>query len=112
MVNYHIPQGFELQMQVVYAWEPIWAKEPPSCRLVFVNFNAGTLGNAMIEGRVSAGVIVGEDSDVGGGASIMRLSGGNEHVISVGKILLCKFRHRDFIGRWLYCGGGCLYNRW
>ena len=37
----------------------------------FVNFNAGTLGNAMVEGRISAGVIVGKDSDIGGGASIM-----------------------------------------
>ena len=37
----------------------------------FVNFNAGTLGNAMVEGRISAGVVVGADTDVGGGASIM-----------------------------------------
>jgi len=52
----------------------------------FVNYNAGTLGKAMIEGRVSAGVIVGEGSDVGGGASIMgTLSGGGNQVISVGK---------------------------
>ena len=51
----------------------------------FVNFNAGTLGNAMVEGRISAGVVVGEDSDVGGGASIMgTLSGGGSEVISVG----------------------------
>ncbi|MEK9726482.1 MAG: DapH/DapD/GlmU-related protein [Candidatus Margulisiibacteriota bacterium] len=52
----------------------------------FVNFNAGTLGNAMVEGRISAGVIVGDDSDIGGGASIMgTLSGGNNVVISIGK---------------------------
>jgi 2,3,4,5-tetrahydropyridine-2-carboxylate N-succinyltransferase len=52
----------------------------------FVNFNAGTLGNAMIEGRISAGVIVGDGSDVGGGASIMgTLSGGGTEVISVGE---------------------------
>jgi 2,3,4,5-tetrahydropyridine-2-carboxylate N-succinyltransferase len=51
-----------------------------------VNFNAGTLGNAMIEGRISAGVIVGDGSDVGGGASIMgTLSGGGTEVISVGE---------------------------
>ena len=51
----------------------------------FVNFNAGTLGNAMVEGRISAGVVVGADSDVGGGASIMgTLSGGGKEVISVG----------------------------
>jgi 2,3,4,5-tetrahydropyridine-2-carboxylate N-succinyltransferase len=52
----------------------------------FVNFNAGTLGSSMIEGRVSAGVVVGDGSDVGGGASIMgTLSGGGKQVISVGE---------------------------
>jgi 2,3,4,5-tetrahydropyridine-2-carboxylate N-succinyltransferase len=52
----------------------------------FVNFNAGTLGASMIEGRVSAGVVVGDGSDVGGGASIMgTLSGGGRQVISIGE---------------------------
>ena len=52
----------------------------------FVNFNAGTLGNAMVEGRISAGVVVGADTDLGGGASIMgTLSGGGKEVISVGE---------------------------
>lgn len=52
----------------------------------FVNFNAGTLGASMVEGRISAGVVVGDGSDVGGGASIMgTLSGGGTQVISVGK---------------------------
>jgi 2,3,4,5-tetrahydropyridine-2-carboxylate N-succinyltransferase len=52
----------------------------------FVNFNAGTLGTAMVEGRISAGVTVGDGSDVGGGASIMgTLSGGGKAVISVGE---------------------------
>ncbi|MET1037125.1 MAG: 2,3,4,5-tetrahydropyridine-2,6-dicarboxylate N-succinyltransferase [Aeromicrobium sp.] len=52
----------------------------------FVNFNAGTLGTAMVEGRISAGVTVGNGSDVGGGASIMgTLSGGGKAVISVGE---------------------------
>ena len=52
----------------------------------FVNFNAGTLGAAMIEGRISAGVVIGENSDLGGGASTMgTLSGGNEIKISVGE---------------------------
>jgi len=51
----------------------------------FVNFNAGTLGHAMIEGRISAGVVVGDGSDVGGGASIMgTLSGGGKQVIGIG----------------------------
>ena len=52
----------------------------------YVNFNAGTLGTAMVEGRISAGVIVDDGSDVGGGASIMgTLSGGGKEVIHVGK---------------------------
>jgi 2,3,4,5-tetrahydropyridine-2,6-dicarboxylate N-succinyltransferase len=51
----------------------------------FVNFNAGTLGASMVEGRISAGVVVGDGSDVGGGASIMgTLSGGGSEVIRVG----------------------------
>lgn len=52
----------------------------------FVNFNAGTLGASMVEGRISAGVVVADGSDVGGGASIMgTLSGGGTQVISVGR---------------------------
>ncbi|MEV7395641.1 2,3,4,5-tetrahydropyridine-2,6-dicarboxylate N-succinyltransferase [Aeromicrobium sp. NPDC092404] len=52
----------------------------------FVNYNAGTLGHAMVEGRISAGVTVGDGSDVGGGASIMgTLSGGGKTVITVGQ---------------------------
>lgn len=52
----------------------------------FVNFNAGTLGASMVEGRISAGVVVGDGSDIGGGASIMgTLSGGGKEVISIGR---------------------------
>jgi 2,3,4,5-tetrahydropyridine-2-carboxylate N-succinyltransferase len=52
----------------------------------FVNYNAGTLGRSMVEGRISAGVVVGDGSDVGGGASIMgTLSGGGSEVISIGE---------------------------
>ena len=52
----------------------------------FVNFNAGTLGASMVEGRISAGVVVGDGSDVGGGASIMgTLSGGGTEIISIGQ---------------------------
>ncbi len=52
----------------------------------FVNFNAGTLGASMVEGRISAGVIVGNGSDIGGGASIMgTLSGGGKEVITIGE---------------------------
>jgi len=52
----------------------------------FVNFNAGTLGASMVEGRISAGVVVGDGSDIGGGASIMgTLSGGGKEVITIGE---------------------------
>ncbi len=52
----------------------------------FVNFNAGTLGASMVEGRISAGVIVGDGSDIGGGASIMgTLSGGGKEMVTIGE---------------------------
>ena len=52
----------------------------------FVNFNAGTLGSSMVEGRISQGVVVGDGSDIGGGASIMgTLSGGGKHKVSIGQ---------------------------
>ncbi len=52
----------------------------------FVNFNAGTLGASMVEGRISAGVVIGDGTDIGGGASIMgTLSGGGKEVISLGE---------------------------
>jgi 2,3,4,5-tetrahydropyridine-2-carboxylate N-succinyltransferase len=52
----------------------------------FVNFNAGTLGSSMVEGRISSGVVVGEGSDIGGGASIMgTLSGGGKEVVRLGR---------------------------
>jgi len=52
----------------------------------FINFNAGTLGTSMVEGRISSGVVVGDGTDVGGGASIMgTLSGGGKEVISIGQ---------------------------
>ena len=62
----------------------------------FVNFNAGTLGTSMVEGRISAGVVVGDGSDVGGGASIMgTLSGGGKEVLSVGRALPDRRERRD-----------------
>jgi len=52
----------------------------------FVNYNAGTLGTSMVEGRISAGVVVGDGSDIGGGASIMgTLSGGGKETIRIGE---------------------------
>ena len=52
----------------------------------FFNFNASTLGTSMVEGRISAGVIVGDGSDIGGGASIMgTLSGGGKERVTIGR---------------------------
>jgi 2,3,4,5-tetrahydropyridine-2-carboxylate N-succinyltransferase len=52
----------------------------------FVNYNAGTLGPCMVEGRISQGVVVGAETDIGGGASIMgTLSGGGREVVSIGR---------------------------
>jgi len=86
MVNYYIPQG----VRVVSGSQVRLGAHLSSGTTVmpagYVNFNAGTLGSAMIEGRVSGGVVVGNQSDIGGGASIMgTLSGGNKNVISIGE---------------------------
>ena len=71
----------------------------------FVNFNAGTLGASMVEGRISAGVVVGDGSDVGGGASIMgTLSGGGKEVISVGE--RCLLGANSWIG--ISLGNDCV----
>ncbi len=71
----------------------------------FVNFNAGTLGPSMVEGRISAGVVVGADSDIGGGASIMgTLSGGGKEVVAVGE--KCLIGANAGIG--ISLGDGCV----
>jgi 2,3,4,5-tetrahydropyridine-2-carboxylate N-succinyltransferase len=71
----------------------------------FVNYNAGTLGRSMVEGRISAGVVVGDGSDIGGGASIIgTLSGGGTTVISVGEG--CLLGANSGIG--ISLGDGCV----
>jgi 2,3,4,5-tetrahydropyridine-2-carboxylate N-succinyltransferase len=71
----------------------------------FVNYNAGTLGTSMVEGRISAGVVVGDGSDIGGGASIIgTLSGGGTTVISVGEG--CLLGANSGIG--ISLGDGCV----
>ena len=71
----------------------------------FVNFNAGTLGTSMVEGRISAGVVVGDGSDVGGGASIMgTLSGGGKEVVSIGEKTLLGANS----GCGISLGGNCI----
>ena len=86
MVNYHIAEGVRVasasQVRLGAHLSPGTTVMPAG----YVNFNAGTLGNAMVEGRVSGGVVVGNNTDIGGGASIMgTLSGGNKNVISLGE---------------------------
>ena len=85
LVNYHIPSGVRIADG---SRVRLGAYLGEGCTVMpagYVNFNAGSEGNTMIEGRVSAGVFVSKDSDIGGGASIMgTLSGGNDLVISVG----------------------------
>ena len=86
LVNFGVPNGVRV---VSGSQARLGAHLSPGTTIMpagYVNFNAGTLGNAMIEGRVSAGVVVGNKSDIGGGASIMgTLSGGNKNVISIGE---------------------------
>ena len=85
LVNYHFPKGVRIASG---SQVRLGAYLGEGCTVMpagYVNFNAGSKGSAMVEGRVSAGVFIGDDSDVGGGASIMgTLSGGNNHVISLG----------------------------
>jgi 2,3,4,5-tetrahydropyridine-2,6-dicarboxylate N-succinyltransferase len=81
----------------------------------FVNFNAGTLGKSMVEGRISAGVVVGDGSDIGGGASIMgTLSGGGKEVISIGQRTLLGANSGVGISLGDDCvvEAGRLHNRW
>ncbi|MEI6866662.1 tetrahydrodipicolinate N-succinyltransferase N-terminal domain-containing protein [Flavicella sp.] len=85
MVDYYVPNGVRIASASQVRLGAHTAQGTTVMPAGYINFNAGTLGNAMIEGRVSGGVIVGHDSDLGGGVSIMgTLSGGNKNVISIG----------------------------
>ena len=86
MVDYVVPTGVRIADADRVRLGAHLAKGTTVMHEGFVNFNAGTLGRSMVEGRISAGVVVGRDSDVGGGASIMgTLSGGGSEVISIGE---------------------------
>ena len=86
MVDYVIPEGVRIADGDRVRLGAHLASGTTVMHEGFVNFNDGTLGASMVEGRISAGVIVGEGSDIGGGASIMgTLSGGGKEVISIGK---------------------------
>ncbi|WP_091325952.1 2,3,4,5-tetrahydropyridine-2,6-dicarboxylate N-succinyltransferase [Geodermatophilus ruber] len=85
MVDYVIPSGVRIADGDRVRLGAHLAEGTTVMHEGFVNFNAGTLGPSMVEGRISAGVVVGADSDIGGGASIMgTLSGGGKQVISIG----------------------------
>lgn len=86
MVDYVIPEGVRIADADRVRLGAHLAAGTTVMHEGFVNFNAGTLGASMVEGRISAGVVVGDGSDIGGGASIMgTLSGGGKEVISIGK---------------------------
>jgi 2,3,4,5-tetrahydropyridine-2-carboxylate N-succinyltransferase len=86
MVDYVIPSGVRIADADRVRLGAHLASGTTVMHEGFVNFNAGTLGTSMVEGRISAGVIVGDGTDVGGGASIMgTLSGGGKEIISVGE---------------------------
>ena len=86
MVDYVLPKGVRIADADRVRLGAHLAEGTTVMHEGFVNFNAGTLGTSMVEGRISAGVVVGDGSDVGGGASIMgTLSGGGKEVIEVGQ---------------------------
>ncbi|MGY1751617.1 2,3,4,5-tetrahydropyridine-2,6-dicarboxylate N-succinyltransferase [Blastococcus sp. SYSU D01042] len=85
MVDYVIPSGVRIADADRVRLGAHLAEGTTVMHEGFVNFNAGTLGPSMVEGRISQGVVVGADSDIGGGASIQgTLSGGGKEVISIG----------------------------
>ncbi len=86
MVDYVIPHGVRIADADRVRLGAHLAEGTTVMHEGFVNYNAGTLGTSMVEGRISAGVVVGAGSDIGGGASIMgTLSGGGKLVISIGE---------------------------
>ena len=86
MVDYVVPSGVRIADADRVRLGAHLAEGTTVMHEGFVNFNAGTLGPSMVEGRISAGVVVGANSDIGGGASIMgTLSGGGKETISMGE---------------------------
>lgn len=86
LVNYVIPSGVRIADGAKVRLGAYLAAGTTVMHAGFVNFNAGTLGRSMIEGRVSQGVVIGDGSDVGGGASTMgRLSGGGRERVRLGE---------------------------
>jgi 2,3,4,5-tetrahydropyridine-2-carboxylate N-succinyltransferase len=105
MIDYVVPQGVRIASGDRVRLGAHLAPGTTVMHEGFVNFNAGTLGEAMVEGRITQGVVVGMHSDIGGGASIMgTLSGGGTHKISVGE--RCLIGANAGIG--ISLGDGCI----
>ena len=86
MVDYVVPSGVRIGDADRVRLGAYLAEGTVVMHEGFVNFNAGTMGASMVEGRISAGVVVGNGSDIGGGASIMgTLSGGGTEVVTIGE---------------------------
>lgn len=86
MVDYVVPSGVRIADADRVRLGAYLAEGTTVMHEGFVNYNAGTLGVSMVEGRISSGVVIGDGTDIGGGASIMgTLSGGGKEVISIGK---------------------------
>jgi 2,3,4,5-tetrahydropyridine-2,6-dicarboxylate N-succinyltransferase len=104
LVNYHLPSGVRIAAGSQVRLGAYLGEGTTVMQAGFVNFNAGTAGQAMVEGRISAGVFVGDKTDIGGGASIMgTLSGGNNHVIEIGSECLLGAN----AGTGISLGNGC-----
>ncbi|WP_288782240.1 DapH/DapD/GlmU-related protein, partial [uncultured Kocuria sp.] len=89
MVDYVVPSGVRIGDADRVRLGAYLAEGTTVMHEGFVNYNAGTLGHAMVEGRISQGVVVGDHTDIGGGASIMgTLSGGGKERVSLGERVL------------------------
>jgi len=105
MVDYVVPSGVRIADADRVRLGAHLAEGTTVMHEGFVNYNAGTLGASMVEGRISAGVVVGDGSDVGGGASIMgTLSGGGKEVIRIGASCLLGAN----AGTGISLGDGCV----
>ena len=86
MTDYVVPSGVRIADSARVRLGAHLASGTTVMQAGFVNFNAGTLGTSMVEGRIVQGVVVGDGSDVGGGSSIMgTLSGGGKDKVSIGE---------------------------
>lgn len=105
MIDYVIPSGVRVAVGDRVRLGAYLGEGTTVMHEGFVNFNAGTLGTSMVEGRISSGVLVGDGSDVGGGASIMgTLSGGGTEVIRIGQN--CLLGANSGVG--ISLGDGCV----